>query len=514
MTARFKSLLLFAAALGFLLLTAPANHSEAEDAYYYSRMAEQGVWSEMFHGHHLLYLPLMRAAFRGLQLCGYTGRSLPVLTGISMVSGALAVCLLAALLRRAGLRTGTARFFSAALLFSYGFWRYSTTAEIYIPATALALLTFYCAVRAREHPLFFVGSVLSGVCALLIHLVTLPAILLAVPLLYFARRCRRLAVVYSALTVLLVSVVYFSAARMTGLTVFTDKQVVHETLLSPRVWLKGAVASGQNLLSGNFLFSFSSAAAQSESLFPSQMLQEEVFMGRLAAAPARWLAPVTLGAAAAFFVALLFFSARNVRRAMTEQPVLTGAALLWLGGTAAIAVCFEPANPETWICALAPFWLMAGLFWCAVPEGRLSRWLPVALAAGLLLHNWTGGISLVKNPAGDYCRQKGAWILGQACADDLIVSADSHSFVTFLEYQTSARVLDAKFADSKQWAEAKRKTTGRIFVFGDVLELLPPVACRAPASVQQIRQLGALLKPELRPVHKDGFGTVYQWSGL
>jgi len=509
MSIRVKSVFLFAAVLGFLALTVPANHSEAEDAYYYSLMAEQGAWSEMFHAHHLFYLPLMRIIFRAVQFAGYAGRPLPVLTAVSMISGALAVCLMASLLRRAGAKARTARFFSAALLFSYGFWRYSTTAEIYVPAAALVLLTIYCAVRSEDHPLFFGGSVLSGVSALLMHLVTLPAILLAVPLFYFAKQCRRRAILYFTLTVLIASSVYFSAARTAGLTVFTDKQIVRESLFSSRVWLKGAAASGQNVLSGNFLFAFPSAAKKIESMFPLQMLQEEVFMGQKAPVWVRRMAPVTLGLTAALFAALLFIMVRKI-----HWTAMIGLALLWLGGTAGMALCFEPANPEMWVSALAPFWLMAGSLWDAAPSGgRLSRRLPAMLAIALLVHNWTGGMSLIKTPESDYCRQKGAWVIEHARHGDLILTADSHSFVTFLEYQTPARVLDAKFRTPENILQTlESRGSGRVFVYSDVINLFPAVASRGPGKVARLQTLAGQLHSKLTPVFDAGNWVVYEWD--
>jgi len=118
----------------------------------------------------------------------------------------------------------------------------------------------------------------------------------------------------------------------------------------------------------------------------------------------------------------------------------------------------------------------------------------------------------VKNPEGDYCRQKGAWIIGQARPGDLILTADSHSFITFLEYQTPASILDAKFAGEDQWIKLQSQTAGRTFIFSDVIEPLPPVTRRLPVSVQRIRRLGEALKPGLTIVHQDSFGTVYQWS--
>ncbi len=510
MSSRLKGVILFIALLGFFVLTVPANHSEAEDAYYYACMAEQGAWTEMFHAHHLFYLPLMRIVFRIVQFAGYTGRALPILIGSSMVSGALAICLFAALLRRTGVKWLTVLAFSAALLFSYGFWRYSTTAEIYILVTALSLLTLYCAVRAKEHPLFFTGTVLSGAAALLLHLISLPVVLVSVPLLLTRRR----AMVYLLLTLTITAAVYMTVAQSAGLTVFTDTQVVRDSLARPRVWLRGTTAFGQNLLSGNFLFAVPAVVVKLETLFPFQMLQEELFTGHMAPAWVRWLAPVTCGTAIAFLAATGMFAVRAMRRAFADNFALTFSILLWLGGTAAMAFLFEPANPEMWICTLAPFWLLAGLVWNFLPETRLSRWLPVGLAAALLLHNWIGGMSLVKSPHGDYCRQKSVWIAAQIRPGDLILTADSHSFVTFLEYQSSARIVDAKFINPAQWNELQRQATGRIFVFSDVLDLLPPVARRAPETVLGIREVSARLRAGLRPIHNDQFGTVYQWESL
>jgi hypothetical protein len=113
----WKTAGLFFAIIAFLAITAPSNHCEAEDTYYYARMAEQGAWSEMFHGHHLLYLPLARGIYRVVQLFGFSGRALPVLIGMSMLSAAAVICLFAALLRRSGQR----RRWVLPLLFSYGF---------------------------------------------------------------------------------------------------------------------------------------------------------------------------------------------------------------------------------------------------------------------------------------------------------------------------------------------------------------------------------------------------------
>lgn len=509
---RIKNSLLFMGIVLFFIWTAPANHSEAEDAYYYAHMAEQGAWTEMFHAHHLLYLPLMRIVFLAVQLVGYTGRAFPVLTGISMVSGALAVCLSVSLLRRAGVKERLVWFFSAALLFSYGFWRYSTTGEIYTPATALSLLTLYCADRGTGRKFFWCG-VLSGGFALLLHLVTIPAVLCAVPLLYVFRRQKLRAGLHMVLTLLLALAGYGGiAAAGVRPVVFADTLVRRGTLLEPLTWLKGLVAWGQTVLSGNFLFSIPDTAERLVRLLPFNMLQEELFMGQQAQPWIPFVAPVTFGLAVGLAAGIFCIVMRHIKRVMANQSAVPVSFFVWFAGAAAMALCFEPTNPEMWICALPPFWILTGLVWNAVPEGRLSRWMPVALVAVLLLHNWAGGMSLVKRPQADYCRQKGFWIIEQARPGDLILSADSHSFITFLACQTPACVLDAKFASADEFTDAAEKFSGRVFVFEEVLRPLPPVSRRLPASVQSMQQLGAVLMPGLQMIHWDSFGTVYQWT--
>ncbi|MFA7256173.1 MAG: hypothetical protein WC047_01175 [Kiritimatiellales bacterium] len=511
MNRKLKPILFFAAILGFFLLTVPANHSEAEDAYFYARMAEQGAWPGLFHMHHLIYLPLMRMIFRAVQLVGYNGRAFPVLTGVSMICGALTVCLFAVLLQRMNVKKNLAWLFAGSLLFSYGFWRYSTTVEIYTPAAALSLLAFYCAVRSTDRP-FFWGSVLAGSLALLLHLVTISAVLLAVPLFYLLRRQKIQAALY-ILIVLLITGAGYGLVFGCGIRpeVFNDALVQRGTLLNLQTWISALIAWGQTVFSGNFLFSIPFASQQIVRLLPFQMLQEELFMGRQAPFWVPVVAPVTFGLAIGLAVGLFCVVLRHMKQMMANRFVAFISVLVWFAGAAAMALCSEPANPEMWICVLPPFWLLSGLAWNAVPESRCSRWMPFALAAVLLLHNWAGGMSLVKSPEGDYCQQKGAWIIEQAGPEDLILTADSHSFVTFLQYHTPACVLDSKFANEDQWRMLQLRTAGRTFVFSDVIELLPPVAGRLPISVERIQRLGAVLKSDLQSVHQDMFGTVYQW---
>lgn len=502
---RWKPILFFLAVCCFFLLTAPSNHSEAEDTYFYARMTEQGTASQLFHAHHLLYLPLMKVLFAGADALGYSGRALPLLIGFSMFSGALAVCLFAALAGRG--RRGI--FFALAMLFSYGFWRYSTAAEIYIPVTALSLLALYCMRRSADSSVWFWGCSLSAAAALLMHVAAWPLVLAAIPFYFVATRRPQRAALYLTAVLSITAAVYIIAVSGPGLSVFSDAQALRETLISPRTWLKGAAAWSQNVVSGNFLFAMAPVAEKLQAVFPYHMLQEEVFMGQAAPGWIRFTAPITLVLAGVSLLSIGVLSLRNVRQVLVSGDRAWPAAIvIWLIGVVATALVFEPANPEMWICSLAPFWLLMALLWQTKP--RPEAWVALA-AAFLLIHNATGGMAPVKSPRSDYCRQKAAWVIEQAAPGDVILTAESHAFVTFLQYHTPARAVDAKFITFERWQEIGDQCGGKVFVFSDVTDPLPPVRRRAQGAVENLRQVAEVLRPGLQTVHSDRFGEVYEW---
>ncbi|MBP7275542.1 MAG: hypothetical protein KBA51_05000 [Kiritimatiellae bacterium] len=505
--------LLFFIALAFLALTVPENHSEAEDAYYYARMVESGSGAELIHGHHLLYLPVGKALLGMLRTAGYGGRALPVLIAWSVIAGAASVALMASLLRRSGV------WGAAGLLCSYGFWRYCGTAEIYVPMLALALGALVCAARADGRPKFAMGSLLLSAGALALHVASLPAVVLGIPVLYIARGERRHAV-WHVLGVALLAGGGYAAAWGSGMGIFHDADTLRSGLASPRAWLGGLAAFGHTLLSGNFVFSWPAAAERIQSLLPYHMLQEEVFMGRMAPAVSRVGAPIT---ALAAFVLLArwgwtLWKGRRWNLVAEAAPgraprsPLVYAAAVWLAGSCGIALLFEPANPEMWIPALPAFWLLAGLR-SAHPRAVAGCGLRAAVL-GLLIHNTIGGMALVWSAEGDYAaRHGGVWLATHAGARDCIVEADSHSAITWLEYHTQARVLDARFVDEQTWERLLHaEFPGRVWISGRVFD--PPQAFlrRDREAVARWRKLADLLRPAAILVHEDSRCRIYEWK--
>jgi len=280
-----------------------------------------------------------------------------------------------------------------------------------------------------------------------------------------------------------------------GTVVFQDASVLGNSIFVASTWLKGLFAFGQNLLSGNFLFSISVVADRLVALFPSQMLQEELFMGQQAGG--LWQA----GACITFLSALLLLGVAAIGLVLSRSAWRTPMTV-WFAGNIAMALLFEPANPEMWIFTILPFWFLVSNVW--KQSSKHWKFLLPSLAALMLLHNAVGGMAFVQKEEGDYCRQKAEWILNHAVDGDVILSADSHSFLTYMQYWSPAHVLDAKF-------QALEKTrNGRVFIFDDVLNPLPAVQHRSAESVARLQNASEQLRPYLKLVYDHDGWVVHE----
>lgn len=494
-------------AFGLLLWTAPVNRSEAEDAFYYAMRVEQPSAAREYHAHHALYLPAGRLLYRAALALGLEVRGLEVLSAWSRVSGAVCVGLLAWLLGRMGRPAGPA---ALGLLGSYGFWRYASEAEIYAPVMVLSLLAFAAAARpgSRSGPW---GVALCLAAALLLHVVALAA-WAGVTAMLWDRGRRRAALGVGLGAALVAGGVLAGLHAREGLVLFADPAVVRAGGLGALA--RAVPAFGHTLASGNFVFANPAWADFVQQLFPGRLLAEEMFMGRHAPAGTVWVAGFTLTVVVAAGVVRMADAilARRADAPDRDRRALARGACVWLALSAAAALWIEPGNPEMWLMALPAAWLWIGLTWNSGPGIRAA--VPWALTAALLTHNWVGGMRLLRDPAADYPARKGDAVAGLAGPNDRILTADSHSFVTYLAYRTGAEVLDAKFLSLEEFDQGVRswpRVSGRVWVFDDVWNPLPPVLRRRPEDVRRLRELGCALRAETRPVGGASEWALHEW---
>jgi len=508
-----QTLLLFVAVFALLVLTVPENHTEAEDAFEYARLAEQETGAPLFHVHHLFYLPLVQGLFRLLQAVGYTGRAFPVLIGVSIVCGALSVSLFTALLARKRGLTGVLPF-GFGLLFSYGFWRYACEAEIYAPALCVALAVFWMLDQSwTERRRTLAVSLLSafGLC---IHVMNVIPLLGGVALYYLVDRKVKRAAVHVLLTGALAALIYVAVAGTAGLHVPHGDSQPLEGGLNLAMFGKGAVGFAQALVSGNYLFICPVFQQQIQELFPYRTFAEEIYMGGRVSMPSFYAA---LGTAILGLTGILLFLLDVVRRRFRDlwpvewSPSLA-AALFWLAGLGGTVLIFEPGNPEMWIMALLPLWWCIALLLNRLPC-QLQR-LVVVLVVLLGLHNWLGGMVPIQSCAGDYNYQKTRWLFSQDTGGALVVTAENPVYVFYLNHWIDAEILDLNHSvEVEKTLEKIENWPGPVYLLGEVFNPPRALAVRFPVSGGFLARYAAALRPGAVKVHENELGAVYEIRG-
>ncbi len=485
------SLLLFMALL-------PGNHSEAEDAFEYSRLIEEGQGAELFHPHHLLYLPIQQGLFHTAQSLGYDGRSYFMARSVSMLSGALALLLFFQIALQFG-RGSNGRLAGVAtlgLLFSYGFVRYACEVEIYLPAMALALAAVYAMLRARDSVRWWVAGIVFAAAAVLMHTINAALAVVVIPVFYgwISRQWKR-GLLHGAATLTVVGLVYGLIHLQWGFFQ-PSVETAAEGGLQPGTVGKALVGLGQCVLSANFIFAYETVAEKLQTYFPYRVFSEELFAASHLPAWLKAIAPITfIFALVGLVLSAIFLLFKGFRQRAFNRTFFV--LMLWLAGTVAPTLILEPSNPELWILALAPLWLL--FFWLAT-NLKTIRWVTIMVCL-LGVHNLVVGMGSVRNEEGDYNFKKAEWVLQQAGKNDVLNTSESFVFTFYLNYWGQAEVRNL---NTQNW-----KLGDTTYVFADVFNPPLAVGVRYPKFAKKVAATAKELQPQCRKVHEDLFGGIW-----
>lgn len=498
----------------FYFFTAPANHSEADDAFWYALDVETGAWADLFHPFHLSYLPLGRVVWSTVRFLGGPDRAYPALMALGAVATAGALLVAWDLLvRRLGIGRVRAGLATAVLGLTYGVWRYATEAEIYALALLVNVGLVHLALAGRPNRLGRIGVVVLGALAPFVHILAAVVSAIAVPVAIFSRRGWRATGRYMILTAALGLTFAFAGWRMAGspdgdlLAFYRGGQEATMVRDIGDVARHG-VAASQVLVSANFVLTYPSARRVLEGLFPGHMLQDEAFAGAHAPAAVGWVAPLTLLAVVASAGWLV--SARGRATGGDARRAARRLAATWLLLHAIVGVLFSWAGqPESWMLAILPAWLLA----VTLLVSNDTPLMPLAgVVIALLLHNGIGGLAVYANEDGDRHRAKAAWLVANGESSDAVLTAESAGFARYLAYWSRARVFDLQFKSSNEVREALQSAgsvPGRLFATGEIFD--PPDFYRhlRPSQADSLQAATMSFRDDFAIVARDSFGHVF-----
>lgn len=509
-------------------ITSPANHSEAEDVFDFALKVEQGRFADQAGVNRLLALPAFGVAYHAAQTLGYNGRAFPFMIFINRLLAVVSLLLFWKLLGRmtsssptgieddAPSRDDPSAVFGPlspvlCLAFSYGFWRYANEAETYVLAGVLVLGAWCLAVKGR-----WVWCTGVSALGILVHLLNLIPLLLAIPLYYLLSRAWKKAVLHGVLTGALVALAYGLCFSLLDWERLGAQYHTGEAGVGLGNLLRGGIAFGQCVVSGNFLFGFESFRALLARLFPSRMLGEEFYMAQHMPAWIKWAGTATLSllavccawVAAGMCKGAGSGSAALERGGKRRASPLGIAAWAWLLLYAVAVVRTESGSAELWILGLVPFWLVVASLLRG--EGTAARWASWPMVVLLFLHNLVAGLLPVMPASSDYLQAKGKWLVENATARDLILTSYEPVLIFYLDYYSKAGLVDSGAVSLDGLNERLDSATGAVYAFSTFFHPQESMKVRIPAGYGRMSATGAALRPRFGKVVDDEFGGIYE----
>jgi hypothetical protein len=176
-----RAALLVFAAVSLLYLSFPTQNYYWDGVFFAQIIEEDPGGLLYLHPNHLLYNPLGRLLWLGLNAVGMNVRALAALQILSSLAGAAAVAVLFCVLIELETSLYSALCLSLAFAFSATWWRFATDADSYVPSILLLMCCLYLLVK-RDRKTFVLAGLFHS-AAMLLHQLAIffyPAAVMAV----------------------------------------------------------------------------------------------------------------------------------------------------------------------------------------------------------------------------------------------------------------------------------------------------------------------------------------------
>jgi len=525
---------LFVFSFTVFLITAPHNQTDLYDGYNYAFLAETVPIDENRDSRAILFHAFNRAAFVLSLRFGERGFAevIQITTGLS---AALAISLMARLLIRGlGTSIGVGVLGGLSLAFSYGFWRYATAIEVYVPSIFFILavlnLLFHCeSAQGPKRLLVVPAGVLAGLAVLHYQPSFIP-LFLAAPILFLSRGRLRYLVCYAGVgfsVVLSGYVIFYQLAEgahsLEGFGLFLTHRNREFGGFFVSNLIKSPIAMFRDLFCLNWLYALDHLPEIPDSWYPHE--RDEMTFAARAFRPYSLL-PL-------FIAPLLALSTVLGMRLMAwgqDTPKLDRRLLLfmsWIGIYALIVIYLDGRHPEHWILALPPLVVIASVLVFERLERAGKTWLVGAFVALVASYNFFGGIGIVSSERGDLYRQKTAWLRENRLPSDVVwLPGAEHKwpFISYLRYVVGVDVVVSNLERSRRFYSEgdtyrdgslesllveRSEPGGRLFVFE---EFLSPNAFNRRSSLNfaYLVRLADRLREQVRVRHAGAAGMTLE----
>ena len=542
LTERLWHLVIACLLIAFYAMTRALNHSESYDSLNYALFAENFPLGTSPDSRNILFHALNRILFVTSDWLGLNIGALELIVSVSVLTGALSVVLFARLMkRRFGVSAFAAWTGAAFLGLTYGFWRYTGAAEVYLPSIflilcSLTLIFKFLDDESQNWRSLVAASILSGI-AVLFYQPNIIVLFFATFILFCSSSRFFSFVRYSVVGALVVvgglvvsylmiegevpgpsELVSFVTSRNGE---FRSRPAIHLALI------KFVLAFGHDLFSAHWTRTLDPVRTALDPHIPGCVYNFNVVV--YAAKGIQYLtaiAAVLFIPVVAMFLRLNWIASRKWK--ITRPDNRTLFLIGWMSSLGLIVGTIDPGSFEAWIPVLVPF---VGLLTVFVIEPCCQLGKQRTLIAFLLLvfcYNFFGGIMVWRNPQGDYFFHKTAWIRQELTEQDtVLLNAFDYRMVDYLGYYSDARIVHLTGADQvmidrshpeihtvsvDEFLAEQSADQRRLFVMDDVLSPSPQIkSCRSgEEKFEAATKLAERLKSQAVLVDSGVFGETFQ----
>ena len=481
------------------IVTMPENYSEAEDIYDFALRVESGKLHEQLGINRLLALPIFAVFYQFVNELGFEVSAFLFISHLNQLLAVGSLLIFRHILfiqlsiKYDGTNAHRISILGAVLLgISYGFWRYSSVPETYILANFVLCLAWLFVLHERV----WIGSFISGL-GVLIHLLNGIPLIIGISCFYLFQKKIKLTLIHGFTSIMIVIIGYGIFWKMLDLNGLGAQNHPIEGGWRIQNFGRGAIAFGQCLISGNFLFGFNWFNDLLIDLFPSRMLSEEQFLGSKMPKWIPWIG--ILSFMMVLFSAILTFKPMYLLR--YSSPFIR-ALWIWLLIYVIAIIQIESGSMELWILALIPFWLI-------VAHCIEKKWALI-LIISILIHNGIAGILPLKNKQSDYHYMKSFWLLENISNNDIILVDYEPILISYLKYNSMAKIINSSDYKLAELKELITNTDGKVWAFNSFFEPMSSMKLRNKDIFYNQTINSEKLKQMFILEYEDIFGGVYR----
>ena len=452
---RLWYLLIVCLLIAFYAITRPLNHSESYDSINYALFAENFPLGTAPDSRNILFHILNRALFVSSEWLGFEFRALELISSVSIVTGALSLVLFARLMKqRFGVSPFAAWTGATFLGLTYGFWRYTGAAEVYIPSIflilwSLTLIFKFLDSKAQSQWTLVTAGILSGL-SVLYYQPNIIVLFFATFVLFCSSKYFFSYVRYAASGALVIIAGFaFSFMAINGnipsigeLANFVGERNgefrPHTAVLTGLV--KFVLAFGHDVFSAHWTRTLDPVRTALDPLIPGC-----VYNFNVVTYAGKGIQYLTAIAALLFIPALILFvrihwlatGTWKLNRPSNRTLFL----ICWFAMMGLIVGIIDPGSFEAWIPLLVPFVGLVTVL-AIEPCYQLGKQRTlITFLVVLFCYNFFGGTLLWRNIQGDYFMHETAWIRQELTEDDTVVLNEfDYRLVDYLHYYSDARI--------------------------------------------------------------------------